>query len=151
MPGWAATTLTSAAVALFVGLFLARFSNNWAKKQWTLNQKVDIYQRALAAINNYGALLREREEIGMFGRMGSETSAINQSLGKAAETFHTAYSIAPLFLSKESVTLLEQAAGNLFFHSDVLMSHDLATTTRTIESIATLRKSLLLSAKKDIK
>jgi hypothetical protein len=93
-------------------------------RQWRRGQKLKIYSQILQAINEYSTWLSDVSEGRKFGSASSSLSTMKKDPAQIAEDFHAAYAVAPLFISKDSLELLETAKAAFSYHSSPFPDHD---------------------------
>jgi hypothetical protein len=85
------------------------------ERQWRLDQKRDIYSRMLRAVSDYMVLLVDLCEGMRFGTGRTTT----KQFAPVAEEFYAGYAVSALFLSDESIAILEKLKPRLFYHSSL--------------------------------
>jgi hypothetical protein len=67
-----------------------------------------------------------------------------------AGEFHAAYALAPLFVSDESVRLLELAKPLFYYHSDPLANFEVQDLDNTFDALERVRGQIEVSARADL-
>jgi hypothetical protein len=127
----------------------SRISGALWDRQWRLNHKLDIYSRALRAISDYMVWLLDHSENAKF----STDNTTTKECGPIAEEFYSAYAVVPLFVSEESMVLIEETIKpEFFYHSSVGFKVD-QYGERADEAhgkLASARAHLIASARRDL-
>lgn len=128
----------------------AQVSDKVWDRQWRQGQKLIIYSQVLQAINEYSIWLSDVSEGWKFGSASSPIDTMRKDAAQIAESFHAAHAVAPLFLSKDSLDLLETAKSAFFYHSSPFPDHDVKDADKKWELLRGVRGSLSSSAKLDL-
>jgi type IV secretory pathway VirB4 component len=127
----------------------AQISDYMWDRQWRQGQKLKIYSQILQAINEYSICLSDVSEGRKFGSASSPLTTIKKDSAQIAEDFHAAYVVAPLFLSKDSLDLLETAKPAFSYHSSPFSDDDMKDADKTWDMLRGVRRDLSSSAKLD--
>jgi hypothetical protein len=128
----------------------ARISGEMWQQQWRQGQKLKIYSQILQAINEYSVWLSDLSEGRKFGNASSSLSTMKKDSAQVAEDFHAAYAVAPLFLSKDSLELLETARPAFSYHSSPFPDHDVKDADKKWDLLRGVRRDLSFSARLDL-
>ena len=128
----------------------AKISGEMWQQQWCQGQKLKIYSQILQAINEYSIWLSDLSEGWKFGSASSPLSTMKKDSAQIAEDFHAAYALAPLFLSNDSLELLETAKPAFFYHSSPFPDHDVKGADEKWDLLRAVRRNLSSSAKLDL-
>jgi len=153
-----AATLAAPAATVCIGGFMGlagvwmgqRLSRRTAEKQWWMDQKLKTYSQVLRAINEYTLWLADVSESRKFGKSGNATSTLKTESAQIAEDFHAAYAVAPLFLIKNSLDLLEKAKPAFFYHSSPFEDPDVEDADKNWDLLKGVRDELVRSARRDL-
>jgi hypothetical protein len=119
-------------------------------RQWRRGQKLKIYSQILQAINEYSTWLSDVSEGRKFGSASSPLSTMKKDPAQIAEDFHAAYAVAPLFISKDSLELLETAKAAFSYHSSPFPDHDAKDADKKWDLLTGARRDLSSSATLDL-
>jgi hypothetical protein len=128
--------------------FRAKTADQYWERQWRQDQKLKIYTQILRAINDYAVWLSDVSDSRKFGDSGTNT--MKKDCASIAEEFHTAYAVAPLFLIKSSLDVLEMAKPTFFYHSSPFEDRDVQEADRNIARLKEWRERLSASAIQDL-
>ena len=128
----------------------AKVSGEMWQQQWRQGQKLKIYSQVLQAINEYSIWLSDVSEGRKFGSEGSPLSTMKKDSAQIAEDFHAAYAVAPLFISKDSLELLETAKAAFSYHSSPFPDHDVKDADKKWDLLTGVRRDLSSSARLDL-
>jgi hypothetical protein len=128
----------------------AQISDEVWDRQWRQGQKLKIYSQILQAINEYSIWLSDVSEGRKFGSASSPLSTMRKDPAQVAEDFHAAYAIAPLFLSENSLELLEAAKPAFSYHSSPIPDYDVEDADKKWDLLKGVRRGLSSSAKLDL-
>jgi hypothetical protein len=126
----------------------SKISGEMWQRQWRLNQRLDIYSRLLRALGDYMVWLADVSEAVKLGTGYTTTKQCTL----IAEEFHSSYATSALFLSDESVAILEKIRPEFFYHSSLDYSEDQFgdRADRAHDHLAGARKELIASARRDL-
>jgi hypothetical protein len=130
-----------------------RITRSNAKSQWLMDQKLKVYSDALRAINEYSVWITDVSEWRKFGSQSSRNeseSTLDKQNKQIAGEFHSAYAVAPLFVSEESVRLLELAKPLFYYHSDPLANFEVKDLDNTFDALERVRGQIEFSARADL-
>jgi hypothetical protein len=152
MPLWVQViTSILAAMSPFVGLagvwMGQRITRSNAKSQWLMDQQLKIYSDVLRAINEYSVWITDVSEWRKFGNQSfrdQSESTLDKQNKQIAGEFHSAYAIAPLFVSDESMRLLELAKPLFYYHSDPLANFEVEDLDNTFDALESARANRIL-------
>lgn len=128
----------------------AKISGEMWQQQWRQGQQLKIYSQILQAINEYSIWLSDVSEGRKFGSASGPLTTMKKDSAQIAEDFHAAYAIAPLFLSKHSLELLEAAKPAFSYHSSPFPDHDVKDADKKWDLLRGVRRDLSSSAKLDL-
>jgi hypothetical protein len=155
MPWWSQITPVLAALSPITGLF-GVWLGQWISRrntetQWLKDQKVKVYGDVLRAMNEYSLwLLDASEEIKFGGQARGEIqNTLNKQSQQIAAEFHSAYAVAPLFVSKPSMELIERARPIFYSHSGPFAGYeqDPDKLDAKYEKLLAIRKELVADAR----
>ena len=128
----------------------AKVSGEMWQQQWRQGQKLKIYSQVLQAINEYSIWLSDVSEGWKFGSPSNPLSTMKKDSARISEDFHAAYAVAPLFISKSSLELLETAKAAFSYHSSPFPDHDLKDADKQWDLLSGVRRDLSSLAKLDL-
>jgi hypothetical protein len=129
----------------------AKIASEVWDRQWRQDQKLKIYTQILRAINDYSIWLSDVSESWKFGKSASRpASTMKKEPLQTAEEFHAAYSVAPLFLIKGSLDLLERAKPAFYYHSSPFPDAAMKGADEHWELLREVHRELALLARQDL-
>lgn len=151
-------TSVLAGIGSAAGLFGVWLGQKIARRntetQWLKDQKVKVYGDVLRAMNEYSLwLLDASEEIKFGGQARGEIqNTLNKQCQQIAAEFHAAYAIAPLFVRKPSMELIDRARPVFYSHSGPFAGYeqDPDKLDAKYEKLLQIRKELVADAQADL-
>ena len=143
------------AVIAFIGVrwnekSRAKSSDESWERQWRQDQRLKIYSQILGAVNDYSVWLGDLSETGKFGDSSTGTT-MEKGPARIAEGFHGAFAVAPLFLSKSSLELLERAKPAFSYHASPFGDYpSVDAADKYWELLKDIRRDLTPSAMRDL-
>jgi len=152
--GW---TLIGQILGTIVGALASILGAYWNEKrrakttdrQWRQDQKGKIYSQILGAVNDYTVWLGDVSEARKFGNSSTGTT-MEKGPAHIAEGFNAAAAVAPLFLSKSSLGLLERAKPAFSYHSSPFGDPNVDAADKYWELLRDIRIALTSSAMRDL-
>jgi len=152
---WQLIATILGAVIAFIGVrwneqFRAKSADESRERQWRQDQRLKIYSQLLEAVNDYSVWLGDLSETGKFGDSTTGTT-MGKGPARIAEDFHSAFAVAPLFLSKGSLELLERAKPVFSYHASPFGDYpNVDAADKHWKLLKDIRRDLTSSATRDL-
>ena len=143
-------TIVGALASVFGAYCAEKRRAKIADQQWRQDKKVKIYSEILGAVNDYTVWLGDLSETGKFGNSSTGTT-MEKGSARIAEDFHSAFAVAPLFLSKSSLELLERAKPAFSYHASPFGDYpNVDAADKYWKLLKDIRRDLTSSAMRDL-